>query len=165
MFEQLQDLIKQNSGAAIVNNPDVPNEQNEAVEAAAGSSVMDSLKNMTRKTECAISGLPSVTFKSGSVKLSKDAQGLLNSAAQQINANPTCNIKVIGYGAASKREQQLSWDRVNAVIKYLVEKQGVSESRFIFTYGQEGDANTVDLQGTTETGPSTVPAPHPQYKK
>lgn len=125
----------------------------------------DSLKNMTRKTECAISGLPSVTFKSGSVKLSKDAQGLLNSAAQQINANPTCNIKVIGYGAASKREQQLSWDRVNAVIKYLVEKQGVSESRFIFTYGQEGDANTVDLQGTTETGPSTVPAPHPQYKK
>ena len=46
MFEQLQDLIKQNSGAAIVNNPDVPNEQNEAVEAAAGSSVMDSLKNM-----------------------------------------------------------------------------------------------------------------------
>jgi hypothetical protein len=49
MFEQLQDLIKQNSGEAIVNNPDVPNEQNEAVEAAAGSSVISSLKNMFQR--------------------------------------------------------------------------------------------------------------------
>jgi hypothetical protein len=37
-------------------------------------------------------------------------------------------VKVIGYGAASKAAQQLSWDRVNAVINYLVEKQGVAES-------------------------------------
>ena len=56
----------------------------------------------------------------------------------------------MGYGAASKAAQQLSWDRVNAVIKYLVEKQGVSESRLLFVYAQDGDANTVDLQGTLE---------------
>ena len=71
---------------------------------------------------------------------------------------------MIGYGASSKAAQQLSWERVNAVIKYLVEKQGVAESRFIFTYGQNGDANTVDLQGTTEEGPNSVPAPHPNLK-
>ncbi|WP_153797769.1 OmpA family protein [Foetidibacter luteolus] len=124
----------------------------------------EAMKTLTAKPTCEIS-LPSVTFKAGSVTLSKDAQAILTSAAQQINSNPTCNVKVIGYGATNKREQQLSWDRVNAVIKYLVEKQGVAESRFIFTYGQMGDANTVDLQGTSETGPSTVPAPHPQYKK
>ena len=39
-----------------------------------------------------------------------------------------------------KRAQQLSWDRVNTVISYLVEKQGISEDRFIFSYGEEGDA-------------------------
>jgi hypothetical protein len=72
---------------------------------------------------------------------------------------------VIGYGASSKSAQQLSWERVNAVIKYLVEKQGVSESRLLFVYAQDGDANTVDLQGTTEDGPNTVPAPHPNLRK
>ena len=46
MFEQLMDLVKQHSGEAIVNNPDVPNEQNEAVTQAAGTSIMDSLKNL-----------------------------------------------------------------------------------------------------------------------
>ncbi len=46
MFEQLMDLVKQNSNEAIVNNPDVPNEQNEAVTSTATSSIMDSLKGM-----------------------------------------------------------------------------------------------------------------------
>jgi outer membrane protein OmpA-like peptidoglycan-associated protein len=86
-------------------------------------------------------------------------------AAQQLNANPNCHVKVVGYSAeTSKQSQQLSWDRVNAVIKYLVEKQGISESRIIFSYGMSGDANTVDLQPTTDSGPNTVPAPHPQYR-
>ena len=73
-------------------------------------------------------------------------------------------MKVIGYGASSKSAQQLSWERVNAVMKYLVEKQGISESRLLFNYGQDGDMNTVDLMGTTEDGPNTVPAPHPNLK-
>lgn len=120
------------------------------------------LKTVATK-DCGISNLPSVQFKGGN-KLSKDAQTVLASAAAQIIANPNCNVKVIGYGATSKAAQQLSYDRVSAVIKYLTEKQGVSESRLIFVYGQDGDANTVDLQGTTETGPNTVPAPHPNLK-
>lgn len=116
--------------------------------------------------ECAISSLPSVQFKSGSIALSNDAKAVLNSAAAQINANPTCRVRVVGYGASDKKAQQLSWDRVNAVIRYLVEQQGVSENRFIFSYGDpNGDANTVDLQPTTEEGPNSVPAPHPNLKK
>jgi len=46
----------------------------------------------------------------------------------------------------------------------LVEKQGSSESRLVFSDGQDGDVNTVDLLGTTEDGPNTVPAPHPNLK-
>jgi len=115
------------------------------------------------KVECAIGALPSVQFK-GSTKLSKDAQAVLSAAAASLKANPTCNVKVIGYGATSKSAQQQSWERVNAVIKYLVEKQGIAESRLLFVYAQDGDANTVDLQGTTEEGPNTVPAPHPNLK-
>ena len=115
------------------------------------------------KPECNIGELPSVQFKNNAV-LSKDAQKLLAGVASRINANPNCKVKVIGYGAASKAAQQLSWDRVNAVINYLVEKQGVAESRLLFIYQQDGDSKSVDLQGTMDEGPSYVPAPHPNLK-
>jgi len=115
------------------------------------------------KKDCSISSLPSIVFKSGS-KLTKDAETILASAATQLKASPTCKVKVIGYGAASKAAQQLSYDKVSAVIKQLVEKNGIAESRVIFVYGQDGEANTVDLQPTTEDGPNTVPAPHPNLK-
>lgn len=121
------------------------------------------LKAAPAEPVCNISNLPSVQFK-GNAKLSKAAQTSLASAAATINANPNCKVKVIGYGASSKAAQQLSWERVNAVIKYLSEKQGVSESRLIFVFAQDGDSNTVDLQGTTESGPNSVPAPHPNLR-
>jgi len=46
MLENLIDLVKQNAGSAIINNPAIPNEQNDAAINAAGSSIMDGLKNM-----------------------------------------------------------------------------------------------------------------------
>lgn len=135
-------------------------------EPACCKEIKDMMANWQPKkeVECTIGNLPSVQFKKGNAKLSKDAQTVLASAAAKINANPNCNVKVIGYGASNKSAQQLSWERVNAVIKYLVEKQGVSESRLLFVYAQDGDANTVDLQGTLEHGPNNVPAPHPNLR-
>ena len=128
---------------------------------------MDSL---TAGGNCGLTNLPSVQFRAGRATLSKDAMGLLESAATQIKGSPDCKVKVIGHmgaGESSKRAQQLSWDRVNTVIRYLVEKQGISEDRLIFSYQDEGegDVNTVDLMGTTESGPNTVPAPHPNLKR
>ncbi|HRH47769.1 MAG TPA: OmpA family protein [Panacibacter sp.] len=115
---------------------------------------------------CAIGSLPSAQFKSGSLSLTATATAILNSVAQQMNANPACNVRVNGYyDASNKRSQQLSWDRVNTVIKYLVEKQGISESRLIFNLSGGGDVNTVDMMGTTESGPNTVPAPFPNLQK
>lgn len=46
MFDQLVNLVKQYSGNAVVNNPDVPNEQNDAVISTASTSIMDTLKGM-----------------------------------------------------------------------------------------------------------------------
>jgi len=45
MLEQLMDLIKQNAGDAVTNNPEVPNEHNDAVIAEAGHSIIGGLKN------------------------------------------------------------------------------------------------------------------------
>ncbi|MEO8583369.1 MAG: OmpA family protein, partial [Flavitalea sp.] len=129
--------------------------------------VIDSLMQYGIRGRCNIGDLPSVTFKGKTVTLSKDAKALITSVASKIRDNSECKIAVIGYCASSKSEQQLSWDRVNAVINYLVEKEGISADRFIFKYGQDGgDCNTVDLRdGTQEEGPNTVPAPHPNLRK
>jgi hypothetical protein len=46
MFEQLTELVKQYGGEAVVNNPAVPNEQNDAVMSEASSSIIEGLKSM-----------------------------------------------------------------------------------------------------------------------
>ncbi|HEV3222839.1 MAG TPA: hypothetical protein VGZ90_08180 [Puia sp.] len=119
------------------------------------------------KTRCFIGDLPSIVFKGRSVTLSKDGMALASTIAEKMRNNPGCKVAVIGYGETSKTAQQLSWDRVNEVIKYLVEKEGINSDRFIFRYGQTGgDENTIDVKdGTGEEGPNTVPAPHPNLRK
>jgi outer membrane protein OmpA-like peptidoglycan-associated protein len=117
--------------------------------------------------KCSIGDLPSITFKGRSVNLTKDHKALLATVASKMRDNPNCKVAVIGYGESSKAAQQISWDRVNAVINYMVEKEGVSSDRFIFRYGQSGgEENTIDLKdGTGEEGPNTVPAPHPNLRR
>jgi outer membrane protein OmpA-like peptidoglycan-associated protein len=119
------------------------------------------------KSRCFIGDLPSIVFKGRSVTLSKDGKALASTIAEKMRNNPNCKVAVIGYGESSKSAQQLSWDRVNEVIKYLVEKEGINSDRFIFRYGQTGgDENTIDVKdGTGEEGPNTVPAPHPNLRK
>ena len=118
--------------------------------------------------ECGNVAMPSISFKNNSAALSKDAQAALNTVADAIRNNPTCKVVVTGYGEASKAGQQMSWDRVNSVINYMVDKQGINMDRFIFRHGQtDGDPNTVDMRPATvgEEGPNTVPAPHPNLRK
>mgnify|MGYP000935893114 CR=1 FL=1 len=121
-------------------------------------------------SECstALGALPNVTFASNSNVLSADAQAALASVAARMRTNPNCKVVVVGYCAATKRQQQLSWDHVNKVITHLVEKEGISGDRFIFSSGQEGgDCNTVDLRAAAEgeDGPNTVAPPHPNLRK
>lgn len=120
--------------------------------------------------DCAtkLGALPSVTFKSGSNNLTDDAKAVLASVASRMRNNPDCKVVVVGYCSSNKKEQQLSWDHVNKVITYLVEKEGVSADRFIFNYGNDGgDCNTVDLRGANagEEGPAQVAPPHPNLRK
>ncbi len=126
-------------------------------------------KNMVAPAapQCSMGSVPSISFAKGSAKLSKQAEGLLAAAADRLKNNPACKLFVTGYAEASKASQQLSWDRVNAIITYLSEKQGISSERLINKYGQgDGDVNVVDLSASGETvsGPNTVPAPHPNLR-
>ncbi len=46
MFDQLLQLVKENAGDAIINNPAIPNEQNDAAIETASGSIMDQLKGL-----------------------------------------------------------------------------------------------------------------------
>ena len=108
-----------------------------------------------------------VTFGSNSSAINSAAQTQLAVMAAQMQANPTCKVVVLGNGNGSKVQQQRSWDRVNAIIEYMSEKNSIDRGRFIFQYGQAGDANTVMLRSaaTDEEGPTNVPPPFPNLKK
>jgi OmpA-OmpF porin, OOP family len=123
---------------------------------------------MTPQCSQLLGALPSVSFGKNSVKLNDDAKRLLAVVADRMRNSPGCNVVVTGYCAGNKVEQQRSWDRVNAIINYLIEKEGVSGDRLIFKYGEEGgDCDTVDIRAANEgeEGPNTVPAPHPNLRK
>jgi hypothetical protein len=45
MLDELMNLVRQNSGAAVVSNPAIPNSQNETAQKAAGTSIMSTLQN------------------------------------------------------------------------------------------------------------------------
>ncbi|MEZ5047397.1 MAG: hypothetical protein R2831_10440 [Chitinophagaceae bacterium] len=107
-----------------------------------------------------------ISFSSGSAKLSGSATSQLSGLASSMRANPNCKVVVIGNGSGSKVEQQRSWDRVNSVINYMVDKQGIDRERFIFQYGSFGDANSVEYRSANpgEEGPSNTPPPFPNLR-
>ena len=63
--------------------------------------------------------------------------------------------------------KQRSWDRVNSVIEYMSEKHGIDRNRFIFQYGQAGDANSVMYRSAMpgEEGPANVAPPFPNLRR
>ena len=108
-----------------------------------------------------------VNFAPGTSKLSTGAMSQLNSLAAKMRSNPNCKVVVIGCGNTTKIEQQRSWDRVNSVINYMVDKQNIDRDRFIFQYGTSCDANSVEYRSAAqgEEGPSNLPPPHPNLRR
>ena len=97
---------------------------------------------------CAISDLPSISFKGNTSTITNDAKAMLATIATKLKENGNCNIKITGYPAPSKASQALCSKRVEALRLYLIEKEGVSSDR-ISTNCEVGggDANTVDIKG------------------
>ena len=74
MFEQLTQLVQQFGQDHVVNNPAVPNEQNDAVINHASGSILDSLKNIASQE----GGLSQLTgmLQNGSIDTSNPAGGV-----------------------------------------------------------------------------------------
>ncbi|HLS71473.1 MAG TPA: hypothetical protein VK027_07415 [Chitinophagaceae bacterium] len=106
-----------------------------------------------------------ICFQSNGVKLTLKHQSELSNLAAQMKANPTCKVIITGNQGNSKLQQQRSWERVNAAIEYLTERENINRDQFIFQYqGTSGDVNCVMFRAAMpdEEGPSNVAPPHPQ---
>ncbi|MFM2387485.1 MAG: hypothetical protein RL660_2242 [Bacteroidota bacterium] len=103
-------------------------------------------------------------FTPGSTKISSACMSNLNQLANQLRANPSCNVIVRGNGEG-KLEMQRSWMRADAVMKYL-NSQGIDRDRIIFQYGGPGSANTVDYMSAPmgQRGGDVPPPPHPNLR-
>jgi len=116
---------------------------------------------------CSQIGAGSLVFSSGSTRVTPAMQSQLANLAAQMQANPTCRVVIMGNGAGSKAAQQRSWDRVNAVIEYMSERNGIDRNRFIFQYGGTGDENVVmyRVANAGEEGPSNQAPPFPNLRR
>ncbi len=96
---------------------------------------------------CNLVDLPSINFTGGSAVLSAEAKALLGSVATNLRGNPECKLVVCGSAAKSKSGQAAGQKRVDAIVKYLVEVQGISADRVIAQYDcSEGDPSVVELR-------------------
>jgi OOP family OmpA-OmpF porin len=107
----------------------------------------------------------SLTFP-GKSTVTREIQQQLSTLASQMRLDPDCKVVVIGNGEGSKLNEQKAWERVNAAIEYMTEKENILRERFIFQYGHPGDENVVNFRSAEkdETGPSAPPPPHPERR-
>ena len=108
-------------------------------------------KNMAKVNElmeqCKLTDLPSINFSGKSVDLSTEAKALVSSVASSLRSNPNCKVIVCGSSSKNKSGQALGQKRVDAIVKYLVETQGVSADRVVAQYDcSEGEPSVVELR-------------------
>ncbi|MBI2729651.1 MAG: hypothetical protein HYX40_02670 [Sphingobacteriales bacterium] len=104
------------------------------------------LGTRTPPPTCVLGYIPPIVFKKGADALSNDAMSILTSLGGMLKVSPVCKVKVVGHPLADKRSQARNQKRIDAVVKYLVETQGVTADRVEAVYdGGAGDENTVDI--------------------
>src|SRR5699024_6772467 len=96
------------------------------------------------KPACHLGTLPTINFEGNDVALSNSAKSLLGNVANQMRQSPACRVVVSGHASSSKASEQLAWDRVNSIINYMTEEEGIPASRFVFKYHAAGDTHSVD---------------------
>ena len=97
--------------------------------------------------QCNLTDLPSINFNGKALDLSTEAKALVGSVATSLRSNPNCKVIVCGSASKSKSGQSLGQKRVDAIVKYLVETQGISADRVVAQYDcSEGDPSVVELR-------------------
>jgi hypothetical protein len=83
---------------------------------------------------------PTIQYKDNST-FCKDEKAILNFIATKLKENPGLNITVNTYSKKSFKDQNLANKRLKAIVKYLIEKEGIAEDR-ISTNAEIGETKS-----------------------
>lgn len=110
MFENLLNLVKEHAGSAIVDNPAIPNEKNDAAISAATTGIMDQLKSAV-----ASGGVGQLTemFSGGNTASSPMVQNISASVAKNLSAK---------FGVSPEQANSIVQSLVPKVMSALVTK-------------------------------------------
>jgi len=149
MLENLFNLIKEQGAEPVINNPVIPNEQNDAVLADATHSVADGLQGIL-----AGGGLQNILSMFGSGNAGGAGSLLNNPIVSSIIGNFT-NKLVSGHGVDSNQASGIASNLIPNVISSLISKtNNPNDSSFDINSliaslagGAQGQAGGFDLQG------------------
>lgn len=117
MLENLFNLIKQQGGEAVINNPAVPNEQNDAVIASATHSVAEELQGTL-----ASGGLQNVLSLFGGGGSAGGGSSLLNNPIVSNIISSFTNKLINNHGIASNQAGGIANSLIPGVISSLISK-------------------------------------------
>ncbi|CAN5836698.1 hypothetical protein BH10BAC2_BH10BAC2_34250 [soil metagenome] len=93
-----------------------------------------------------INNLPSVTFSNASITFNDSISNTLDSIVYKLNMHPYCRVAIYGYYQGNnKTSQKLSEQRVDAIVKYLIEKGLIDSGRILFDTYPGIKVNTIDF--------------------
>lgn len=93
-----------------------------------------------------LSQIPSINFVGKNIRLNEENKQLLAHVAKVIRNNPDYRFSLTGY-CIGKYQMQQSGLRMNSIVRYLVDMQGISRDRFEQVYEVDGgDCQTIDFQ-------------------
>ncbi len=87
-----------------------------------------------------------IRFSLGSKSLTDTVKLHLKLVAKMMKENANCKLIIGSCCGGSKQTNQLAWDRVNALIRYFIDKEGLTEDRFAFGYDLTGEMDTVAFE-------------------
>lgn len=124
--------------------------------------------------------LPSIHFAKDRYNIQPEFYAHLHNLAEKMRLCPDLRIRATGMADKDDNEkynEQLSWNRVNAVIDYMNEKYGIERDRFLVKYDGESNASAtssteqyrerkvmLEQAEPDETGESNPAPPHPGIK-
>lgn len=142
MVDNLNNLVKENADAAIINNAAIPNERNEEAVQEASSAIEDTLKT---------------SLSSGNVK---EVANLFNSTGENVSTNPVtqqATNNLTGrlqnrFGLNVQQAANIANNLIPTVLKKLVQKTADPNDKSfdlqkIFNEVSDGKTNGLNVQG------------------
>ena len=117
MLDKLFDLVKGLAGDAVVNNPDIPNEHNDAVVAEATNTVASGLQNMV-----AGGGLQSILSLFGSGGQQQGSGGLMNNPIVNMMIGHFAGKLMNKFGLGTTQASSVANDLIPNVMSGLINK-------------------------------------------